>query len=367
MKKIVKKLFEEADIKINGNRQWDIQVHNNKFFNRVFLRGSIAVGESYVDGWWDSQAIDQLIYKGLKAKLDLKLKSLPDYFNYFKAKFTNNQRKSKALNNAIYHYDLGNDLFKIFLDRGMNYSCGYWKNAKNLNEAQKAKLDLVCRKLKLSQGMKILEIGCGWGNFAYYAAKKCKVKVVAVTISKEQTKYAKERCKGLDVEIRHQDYRDINQEFDRVASIAMFEAVGYKNYRTFMKIVDRCLKNDGLFLLHTIGESVSTFSNDPWLEKYIFPGSMAPSASQLTKAAEGIFTIEDWHNFGRDYDKTLLEWHKRFNENWNKIKDKYSERFFRMWNFYLLCCAATFRARRMHLWQIVFSKNRSDIEYHGIC
>lgn len=354
-KQTVKEYLALADIRINGSRPWDIQVRNPKFYTRVLAGGSIALGESYMDGWWDCKALDQFFYRILKSKLDEKVKDWKQIFNVLKAKILNLQSRARAYEVGKRHYDIGNDLYKYMLDKRMVYSCGYWKNAKTLDKAQEAKLDLICKKLKLKKGMKILDIGCGWGSLAKWAAEKYKVKVVGVTVSKEQAKLARKICKGLPVEIRLQDYRKLNEKFDRIVSVGMFEHVGYKNYRTYMKTVNRCLKPNGLFLLHTIGRNTSSTTVDPWISKYIFPNSMLPSAEQITKASEGIFVLEDWHSFGPDYDKTLMAWHNNFVKNWNKLD--YDQRFYRMWKYYLLACAGSFKARSTQLWQVVFSKN----------
>lgn len=237
------------------------------------------------------------------------------------------------------------------------YSCGYWKNASTLDEAQEDKLNLVCRKLDLRPGMRVLDIGCGWGGTAKFAAEQYKVKVVGVTVSEEQARFGKEFCRGLPVEIRLQDYRSLKETFDRIFSLGMFEHVGHKNYITFFRCVKSCLKDNGLFLLHTIGSNRSDTRNDPWIERYIFPNSMLPSAKQICAAIEGLFVLEDWHNFGADYDKTPMHWFRNFQEKSNVIKKNYGERFYRMWKYYLLCCAGSFRARKNQLWQIVFSAN----------
>jgi len=366
MKQTIKLLLANADVKINGERPWDIQVNNQDLYSRVLAGGSLALGESYMDGWWDCKAIDQLIYKILKAGLDKKVKGRHEIWDFLKAKLINQQRKSKAYVIGKRHYDIGNALYKNMLDKRMNYSCGYWKDSKNLDEAQEAKSDLICKKLKLEPGMSVLDIGCGWGGFAKFAAEKYQSKVVGITVSKEQVKLARKQCKGFDVEIRFQDYRDLKKEFDRVVSVGMIEHVGYKNYRKFMKIVDHCLKNDGLFLLQTIASNKSVRSGEAWTSKYIFPNSMLPSAKQITKAYEGIFKLEDWHNFGTYYDKTLMVWHKNFQKNWVKIKHNYDERFRRMWNYYLLSSAGSFRAHKNQLWQIVLSKIGSQVEYERV-
>ena len=186
-------------------------------------------------------------------------------------KLFNYQSKARAFQIGEHHYDLGNDLFEKMLDKRMIYSCGYWKNAKTLDEAQEAKLDLICRKLYLKPGMKVLDIGCGWGGFAFFAAEKYGVEVVGVSVSKEQIAYAEAKRGKLPVTFLLQDYRDITGSFDRVVSVGMFEHVGYKNYTEFMTVVNRCMKDDGLCLLHTIGATITSFHPDPWIQKYIFP------------------------------------------------------------------------------------------------
>jgi len=360
-----------VDIKIDGKRPWDIQVNNQKLYLRILKGGTLALGEAYMDGWWNCEALDQFVDRFLRLKLrsdfDTKIRAMSYLaWNNIKARIINQQRKSKAYVIGERHYDNGNKLYKNMLDKRMNYSCGYWKNAKTLDEAQEAKLDLICKKLKLRTGMTVLDIGCGWGSFAKFAAEKYHVKVIGITVSKEQVRLARELCKGLDVEIRLKDYRDLEEKFDRVVSIGMFEHVGYKNYRKFIKIVSRCLRNEGLFLLHTIGGNKSVVCVDPWINKYIFPNGMLPSAKQITKAYEGIFKLEDWHSFGIYYDKTLMAWHKNFNKNWDRIKNYYNEQFRRMWNYYLLSCAGSFRAHNNQLWEIVFSKIGSQVNYESI-
>ncbi len=347
-----------ADIKINGNRSWDLKVNNEKFYSRVLSHGSLGLGESYMDGWWDCNRIDEFFNKIFKASLDKKIKpKLNLILKYLGAKILNSQRKSKAHIIGEKHYDIGNDLYTFMLDKRMTYTCGYWKNSKTLDESQEEKLDLVCRKIGLKPGMKVLDIGCGWGGFAKFAAEKYKVNVVGITVSKEQVKLAKILCKGLPVKIRLKDYRDLNEKFDRIVSLGMFEHVGYKNYLTYMKVAHRCLKDDGLFLLHTIGGNKSVTFTDPWIAKYIFPNSMLPSIKQIAESIEDLFVMEDWHNFSSDYDKTLMAWFNNFSKNFSELKDKYGDRFYRMWKYYLLSCAGSFRSRRNQLWQIVLSRN----------
>ncbi|MFN7161037.1 MAG: cyclopropane fatty acyl phospholipid synthase [Candidatus Gracilibacteria bacterium] len=365
-KQLVEKLLSSAGVEINGSHPWDIQVHNENLYARVLKGGTLAFGESYMDGWWDAEEIDTLITKLLCANLHDQIGSPLFLFHSALAILSNRQTKQRALKVGEVHYDLGNDLYEAMLDKNMVYTCGYWKDATDLDTAQEAKLDLVCKKIGLKEGQKILDIGCGWGSFAKFASEKYKVHVTGITIAKEQVKLARERCKGLDVDIQLMDYREMQGSFDHIISLGMFEHVGFKNYRTYMKVAQRLLADDGLFLLHTIGGNVSTTHTDPWIEKYIFPNSMLPSVKQIAAASEGLFVMEDWHNFGTNYDKTLMAWESNFRKHWNKLSNKYDERFYRMWRFYLLSCAATFRSRNNQLWQIVFSKKGVQGGYESI-
>jgi cyclopropane-fatty-acyl-phospholipid synthase len=358
-KKIVEEILELAGIKINGSNPWDIQIHNDNFYKRVITDAELGLGEAYMDGWWDAEKIDELIFKIVRAQIDKKIKqNISKIIQLAIVRVLNQQSKRRAFIIGEKHYDLGNDLFQNMLDKRMNYSCAYWKNASNLDEAQENKLDLICRKIYLKPGMRVLDIGCGWGAFGKYAAEKYNVDVVGITVSKEQVELGRKLCKGLPVEFRLTDYRDMNEKFDRIVSVGMIEHVGYKNYNTFFEVANKCLNDDGLFLLHTIGSIKSQKAIESWTNKYIFPNSVVPSVAQLGKAIEPFLVMEDWHNFGTDYDKTLMIWHENFVNNWGKIKSQYSERFFRMWKYFLLSAAGQFRSRRLNqLWQIVLSKN----------
>ena len=356
---LVKMLFGLAEIEINGSNPWDIKVLNERFYKRAVTEVELGLGESYMDGWWDVDKLDEMIYRIVRADLQNKVKH-----NYKVALqlagfwLINMQSRQRAFMIGERHYDLGNDLFRKMLDKRMNYSCAYWKDAKTLDEAQENKLDLICKKLILEPGMRVLDIGCGWGAFGKYAAEKYGVEVVGITVSKEQVALGKELCKGLPVEFRLQDYREVNEKFDKIVSVGMIEHVGYRNYRQYFETAKRNLKDDGLFLLHTIGDIRSLKSIDAWTHKYIFPNGMLPSIAQLGKAIEGLFVMEDWHNFGADYDKTLMAWYENFEANWKLIKSNYDDRFYKMWKYFLLSSAGAFRARsKNQLWQIVLSKN----------
>jgi len=355
-KQKITRLFQEAGITIQGENNWDIQVYDERFYNRVLMKWSLGFGESYMDGWWDSKALDQLIHKIYTSDIETKNKNLPGKIEKYKSRFINQQTKLRAQKVAHVHYDLGNDLYSRMLGETMQYTCAYWKNAQTLEEAQLNKLDLICKKLHLQKGEKVLELGCGWGGFAKFAAENYGVEVDAYNISKEQVEFAREINVGLPVTIHLTDYRDARGTYDKVAAIGLCEHVGYKNYPTLMQVAHRCLKNHGLFLLHTIANNFSTTHCDPWFNKYIFPNGMLPSVKQFGEAMENLFVMEDWHNFGPDYDKTLVAWYENFDRHWPLFREKYGQRFYRMWKYYLLSLAGGFRARRIQLWQVVMSK-----------
>lgn len=355
-KAIVEKLFSVADVKINGNRPWDIRVHHEEFYGRVISQGALGLGESYMDGWWDVELLDEFFNKIVAAELNEKVRiNTGILVNYLKGRIFNIQ-KSHAFYIGKHHYDIGNDLYEAMLDKRLTYTCGYWKNAATLDEAQEAKLDLVCKKLQLKRGQKVLDVGSGWGSFIQFAAERYGVSCVGISVSQEQVEYANKISKNFPVENRLQDYRDVTEKFDHVVSLGMFEHVGYKNYRAYMEKINSLLKDNGLFLLHTIGRNVSAVVLDPWIAKYIFPNSMLPSIKQIAESIEGLFVIEDLHNFGAYYDTTLMHWYRNFDAHWDSLRDKYGDRFYRMWKYYLLASAGAFRARKNQLWQIVLSK-----------
>jgi cyclopropane-fatty-acyl-phospholipid synthase len=348
-------LMTRAGIEIGGSRPWDVQVHDERLYGRLLAYGTLGFGESYMDGWWDAEALDEFAFKLLDFGIYDHLK--PDLglvMSYLRGRLINLQRV-KVTEVAQKHYDIGNDLYEAMLDKRLIYSCGYWKGVETLDQAQEQKLDLICRKVGLQPGMRVLDIGSGWGGFLRFAAERYGIEGVGITISKEQAAYAEAHRGNLPVETRLMDYMELDGHFDRVISIGMFEHVGYKNYRTYFEKVRGLLEPDGLFLLHTIGNNFSTTHGDPWSEKYIFPNGMLPSARQIAGAAERLFVMEDWHNFGADYDRTLLAWWANFDAAWPRLEKRYGERFYRMWRFYLQVFAAVFRARNIQLWQIVYS------------
>jgi len=365
MQQTLAALLTGTDIQINGDRPWDLQVHNPRFYRRVLGGGSLALGESYMEQWWDCAALDQLVYRLLQAGINRKVITLVDKMNALLAMVINWQNKARAFHIGEKHYNIGNDLYTKMLDKRMVYSCAYWKHAQTLDEAQEAKLELVCKKIALAPGMTVLDIGCGWGSFAKYAAERYQAEVVGMTVSTEQVALARELCYGLPITILLQDYRAIQGQFDRIVTIGMLEHVGHKNYRLFFEIVQRALRDEGLLLVQTMGSNRTVFKGDPWIDTYIFPGGMIPSMRQLGTATEQLFVMEDWQNLGTDYATTLLAWHKNFTTHWPTLRETYDERFYRMWTYYLLSCAGLMQARGVHPWQIVFSKHRG-ITYHSI-
>jgi len=355
----IRELLSLADIQLNGPEPWDLQVHDQRFYQRALSHGSVGVGESYVDGWWDAADLNEFFYRIHRADLGKRVRSLELMWLGVKSALFNLQKKSESKQVARQHYDIGNDLYRVMLDKNMQYTCAYWKNADNLDAAQENKLHLICRKLGLQPGMRVLELGAGFCGLARFMAKQYGCDVVAYNISKEQVAFGREFCADLPVRIEEKDYREaINEKghFDCVAAIGLCEHIGYRNYRAFLELVRKKLSDTGLFLLHTIGGNRSRTSTDPWIDKYIFPSGMLPSIGQLGRAMENLFVMEDWHNFGPDYVNTLMAWWKNFETRYCTLdKQRYDQRFFRMWKLYVMMSAAGFRARRMQLWQIVLS------------
>lgn len=353
--RVLEQLLEPADVVLGGDRPWDIVVHDPRMPARVLAQGSLGAGESYIDGWWDCERLDEMLTRVLRAELDRRLRPVRVLRTALLAKLRNPQNRRRAYIVGHAHYDIGDDLFERMLDARMIYSCAWWPHASNLDEAQEHKLDLVCRKLGLEPGMRVLDIGCGWGGAAQFAAERYGVTVTGVTVSEHQAATARARCSELPVEILFEDYRRLTGHYDRIWSLGMFEHVGVRNYHGYFGKMRELLAPDGLLLLHTIGSNRSVSVTDPWIEKYIFPNSMLPSIAQIARAAEPQWVLEDWHGFGPHYDRTLLEWHGRFEARWSEIAARYGEPFRRMWRFWLLSSAASFRARRNQLWQFVFS------------
>ncbi len=357
--RVVSERFANSGVCINGGQPFDIQVHDRRFFRRLVVEGSLGFGESYMDGWWDCEQLDELVCR-------LFLGGVGDDRNYkvtvgrAVARLVNLQSRRRSKMACEEHYDLGNDLYRDMLSSEMAYSCGYWDNAQTLEQAQFAKLDLICRKLDLEPGMHLLDIGCGFGSLMKHAATHYGVRATGYTLSNEQVTLGRELCRDLPIEFVVDDYRNITGQFDRVASVGMLEAVGHKNFKEYFEVVSKALDDAGVAVIHTVGNTETRIAPDPWVHKYIFRNGMLPSVEQLAKSITGLFVLEDWHCLASDnYPKTLFHWHKRFQLAWPKLSRIYDERFRRMWTFYLLAGSAGFRARRWHVWQLVLSKLQS--------
>ena len=358
-------MLARADIQVNGARPWDIQVHDQRFYQRVLSEGTLGAGESYMDGWWDVDALDEFFARMHRINPYDTIGRWSTLWLALKGRIFNRQTKARAGKVAHEHYDIGNDIYKPMLGPRMQYTCAYWRGAETLDEAQENKLHLICRKLQLKAGMNVLELGGGFGGLAHFMAEQYGCRVVSYNISREQVAFGRELCQGLPVRFELKDYRDAANEsewFDRVVAIGLCEHIGYKNYRRFLEVAQSRLNDKGLFLLHTIGGNRSYTSTDAWIEKYIFPNGMVPSIAQLGRAMEGLFIVEDWHNFGPDYDKTLLAWWQNFERAWPALRSKYGDRFYRMWKFYVMGSAGGFRGRMLQLWQLVLSKG--DIPFY---
>ena len=358
-------ILSRAGIEVGGDQPCDIAVHDDRFWARVLATRELGLGESYQDGWWDANQLDEFIAHVQTLDLRSLVRPGPGLLMHIaRARAANRQTVRRSRRNAGVHYDIGNDLYERMLDKRMIYSCGYWRRAEDLDQAQEDKLELVCRKLQLEPGMRLLDIGCGWGGFARFAAAEHGVTVTGITPAREQARWAREACAGLPVEIRECDYRDLEGSFDRIVSIGMMEHVGPRNLKTFFERCDRLLSGDGMMLHHTIGSLESKHHTDPWFDKYIFPGGVVPSLAQITSACEQDWVIEDVQNFGPYYDRTLMAWHRNVTEAWTDLTG-YDERFRRTWDYYLLSSAGSFRARALQLWQIVFTRSRRRSEvYH---
>jgi cyclopropane-fatty-acyl-phospholipid synthase len=362
-REVVEQLLRTADIEIDGPDPWDIKVYDERFFARVLAGGTLGFGEAYMDGWWDCEALDEMCSRAISARLDERFTYSPRNLLAFAISLlTNRQSRRRARQVGQVHYDLGNDFFRAMLDPWMQYSSAFFLEGDDLATAQRRKLEMVCQRLDLHPGMRLLDVGCGWGGLAKYAAQNYGCSVTGLTISREQQQFAASWCDGLEVEIQLRDYRQIRGRFDCAVSVGMVEHVGFKNYRTYLRAIADSLGKDGLFLCQGICNPISGWQLDPWIRRYIFPNSILPSLARLTKAAEGLFLVQEVVNLGPHYDPTLLAWEENFRRAWPRFAAHYDPRFRRMWRFYLLSCAGAFRARSLQVYGILFAKPESKTQ-----
>lgn len=354
---------------ISTNNNPDIIVNNNNFYTKLLKHGEIGLGESYVDKDWDSNNLEETLYNLIinqkkienaiiKNSPNLIIKKLLDIpSDIFSTDNTKNDIK--------FHYDIGNKLYENMLGKSMLYSCAYfYKQGLSLDEAQYAKLDLIAKKLNLKEGMRVLDIGCGFGTAAIYLSKKFNVNILGISLSKEQINYFNSIYTGTQVQVIYKDYRELTREhnnsYDCIYSIGMFEHIGINNHIDYYNKCFKLLKTNGTMLIHTIVSNKRLYSHNSWITKYIFPGAELPHISDFTKKYTDNWLLQDLQCIGKSYSKTLLAWKKNINDS--SVFNNYDDKFKRTWNYYLLLCSAAFRAREITVFQLVYFKKDTQIK-----
>jgi len=371
IQKRVTQELERAGVGIGTGRSWDIAVHDPRFFRRLAARGSLGAGESYVEGWWDCPRIDLLAERVLRSGV------ADRWGGWLRCALTgalrrvmNAQRGRRSERVAWIHYNNDPSFFEMLLGGSMNYSCAYWRNADTLDQAQRQKMQLIGQKLELKPGDRVLDIGCGWGGLADYLSREFGCRVVGITNSSSQARYAAERFGGDWCRFVQTDYRDFDPRqfggFTKVVSVGMFEHVGVMNYPAFFSLCRKAAGPEGLILLHTFGRTTRC-DFDLWTDRYIFPNSYLPTIQDIGRATGESMVMEDWHNFGADYDRTLMAWLDRL-DVWAATEAcSLSNEQLRMWRYYLATYAACFRVRNhIQLWQIVLSPSGVPGGYRSI-
>lgn len=358
--------LEKAGIAIGGPNDFDIHVNDDRFYEMFFKDRTVGAGEAYTEGFWDVKDLKLLAEKiFLSGKLDHQY----GFLNNLIYQLNKAQGKLKALFDIKKTYDHNIELYRAMLDKRLLYTCAYWNNidysVANLDLAQEQKLELVCQKLGLHQqpkGQSILDYGCGFAGFAKYAHEKYGAKVVGITISKLQYKVAKEICKGLPIEIRFQDYRDIpkGELYDHLVALGIIEHITVKNAREFILNAKSHLKNekyqDNRFVLHGMFTNGTEHRIDPWMEKYIFPGAEIFTFKHLFDMIHGVFYCQDFHPFGPDYSLTADAWYQRLEMNYgNLLPSEQNNEFMRTFEFYLKTASASFLTQRNNLMQMVLT------------
>ncbi|HEX2841699.1 cyclopropane-fatty-acyl-phospholipid synthase family protein [Hyphomicrobium sp.] len=341
-------------------------------YRSLFFNPELAAGEAYMDGRMSFENSTLRDFLTLFSMNRLSLGSYPLQKVLRSAsrglkRFQQANPIGKAQRNVAHHYDIGNDFYRLFLDRGMQYSCAYFTSDDNtLEEAQQNKLRLIASKLDLKPGQKVLDIGCGWGDMLLYLARLADIQAVGVTLSKEQCKLANEKAKQLGVADRVRfelrDYRDLTERFDRIVSVGMFEHVGVHHYGEFFAKVNELMTETGVMLLHSIGHMSPPGTASPWLRKYIFPGAYSPALSEVFTAVEqNSLWVTDCEFLRLHYAKTLAHWEQRFQASRAKVAEMYDERFCRMWEFYLISAEMMFRTGSQLVFHMQLAKKRDAV------
>lgn len=362
-----------ADIRFDGQRPWDLQVHDSQFFGELVRRGSLALGEGYVAGQWDCDQLDELINRLLRVRANQPLSlrgAISAAVERLRDQLINPQSLARAFRVGRQHYDIDHRVYAATLDRRLVYSCGHWQEASSLEEAQLQKLERICRKLQMQPGQRLLDVGCGWGSLAAHAAEHHGVRVTAITVSAAQYLWVREHYGHLPIQVELCDYRSLpgllRGRFERIASVGMFEHVGQRNHPCFFRCMQQLMEADGLLLLHTIGHAGPRGGTDPWIDAYVFPGGRLPSATEVCRASAPHLRLEDWENFGGDYVRTLLAWWQNFQARWPELQGHLGEKFYRFWRYYLLSCAGYFRSGQGQVWQLVMSRPESSRVYRSL-
>ncbi len=350
-----------------------IKIRTTKDFSEIklLLNPSLYFGESYMSG---SLVIEEgqihdllmLLFSNSKIDVDHWINDLSKYIRYLFSKFHIGNYLSKSKNNVAHHYDLSDRLYELFLDEDRQYSCAYFNSPNDtLEQAQTNKKQLIAKKLLLEKGHNVLDIGCGWGGMASFLSNHFEVKVKGITLSEEQIQYAHKRIKSeslQNVEYKLEDYRNVNEKYDRIVSVGMFEHVGTKYYQEFFNKIYDLLNDTGVALIHTIGRLSEPSTNDPWIEKYIFPGGYIPALSEIvSKIERSGLSMTDIQVLKFHYAETLKRWRYNFYDNIDKVKEIYDEKFCRMWDFYLSSSQASFEESTLVVFQIQLSKDKKIV------
>lgn len=349
-------LLREANIEPNGASPWDPQIKDERFYRTVLLRGSVGLGDAYLNGWWECADISGFILRIIKSGIHLRVPRVDIFLRRLRFGLIDAQNRIRSKRVAELHYDEDPYIFEVMLGSTNSYTCARWKGVITLDAAQQQKMDLLCKKAGLSSGMTVLDIGSGWGGFLAYAAERYQVRGIGLTISKTQLDYARKRYGNLPVEFRLQDYRDFVGGVDAVVSICVIEHVGSDHYREyFQKVRETLTREDGFFAMQCILACDTQARMDPWTEKHIFPNGILPTLERIENAVEGILHIVDREFFRDDYVRTFSAWYENLVRNKNAIIARCGVRYFRKYEYYLCLYIAGFGSGRIDVGQFVLS------------